>query len=318
MMPTISRRAAVVAALAQAPGHWVSGETLAAELGITRVAVGKHVSALRALGYRIEAAPHSGYRLHAAPDACIPEEVSWRLAHSLWAECRGGQSVTSTNDAAKQLARAGAAEGTLVVAAHQSAGRGRFGRAWRSPVGGMYASFVLRPPLAPAAVPPLSLAVAVGASRALDALAVPVRLKWPNDLLADGRKLGGVLLEMAAEADRVEWVVVGIGINAHDPGEPGSAWLGEFAPEPVAHVTARVLDSIAGACEEYVRFGFAQLRAEYESRLATTGEEVEVRDAAGSLIARGRVAGLDDSGALLVDEAGKISAVSAGEVTLRR
>lgn len=317
-MPILSRRAAVAAALSAASGNWVSGQMLAVELGITRVAVGKHVSGLRDLGYRIEASPNLGYRLAAAPDACIPEEVAWRLAHPLWTECRGGTTVGSTNDIVKDLAREGAPEGTLAVASAQSAGRGRLGRAWRSPAGGIYASFLLRPQLPPAAIAPMSLAVGVGVARALETLGVPVGLKWPNDVHAAGRKLGGILLEMVAEADRVEWVVAGFGINVRDPGEPGSAWLTEFVHLPVAEVAARALDSVAASCEQFVALGFASMRGEYESRLTIMADEVTVRDGVGNEVAAGVVRGVDEGGALLVEASEGLRHVNGGEVTLRR
>lgn len=316
-MPALSRRAQVASALMFA-GATVSGEALARDLGISRVAVSNHVAALRSLGYRIESAPRAGYRLIDAPDLCIPEEVGPRLRHDLWASCEGGVEVASTSDLAKGLARTGVTEGALVVASRQTAGRGRFDRAWESPRGGIYASAVLRPPAEPSAVASLSLVVALGAARALAAVGVPARVKWPNDLEAEGRKLGGVLLEMAAEADRVEWLVAGVGINVADPGRQDSAWVRQHAPGcRVAEVAARVLDSVAAAYREWVGGGFAPMRAEYESILTILRQGVAVRSATGSIVAEGLVKGVDATGALLVDTREGVVAVNAGEVTLR-
>lgn len=318
-MQTTSRRTDVAAALAEAGAAGVSGERLAAALGISRVAVSKHVAALRELGYRIASAPRAGYRLEAAPDLCIPEEVAPRLTDPLWVACVGGLELSSTNDEAKRRARAGASEGSVVVAARQTGGRGRFERSWQSPHGGAYVSAVLRPPADPAAVAPLSLVVALGAARGLGSLGVTAGVKWPNDLHADGRKLAGVLLEMAAEADRVEWVVAGIGVNVADPGLPGSAWAREQAPDvPVADVAARVLDGIAGVYRTWIDVGFAPLRAEYESRLTLTGSTVAVRDAGGRVLGEGEVRGIDGTGGLLVATASGTVVVHAGEVTLRQ
>lgn len=316
-MTAISRRASIAGALWRADGGIVSGEALACELGISRVAVGKHIAALRSAGYEIAASPHTGYRLLSAPDACIPEEVAFRLGDPLWVACEGGHAIASTNDAAKELARCGAAEGTVVVAASQSAGRGRFGRTWASPNGGIYASFVLRPALAPAQLPPLSLAVALGAARGLEALGVAARLKWPNDIQLAGRKLGGMLLEMAAESERVEWVVAGIGINLEDPGEPNAAWLREVTHARAAEAAACALDGMAGAYREFVRAGFAGLRAEYEARLVTAGVGVVVRDLGGAVVASGTARGVGEDGSLLVESDAGTIAVRAGEVTLR-
>lgn len=317
-MLTLSTRAAVASALAEAGDRGVSGETIASALGISRVAVSKHVAALRALGYKIASAPRVGYRLELAPDACLPEAVAPLLAHELWVRCEGGEALGSTNDEAKRLARAGASEGTAVVAARQTGGRGRFGRVWESPPGGAYVSCLLRPPLSPAEVAPLALVVAVGAARGLASLGLEAGIKWPNDLECDGRKLGGILLEMAAEADRVDWVVAGCGVNVVAPGHARGVAVREHVPQArVAEVAAAVLDGIAGAYREYLASGFASAAREYAARATLTGKRVTVRDAAGEQVADGVVTGIDAAGALLLETNGRTRPVHAGEVTLR-
>jgi len=308
----------VAAALAEAGERGVSGETIATELGISRVAVSKHVAALRTLGYGIASAPRVGYRLERAPDACLPEQVAPLLRDRLWVACEGGPEVASTNDDAKRLARAGAPEGTAVVAARQTGGRGRFGRTWESPSGGAYVSCILRPHLPPAEAAHLSLVVAVGAARALAQLSVEAGIKWPNDLEIDGRKLGGVLIEMAAEVDRVDWVVAGCGINVINPGHTRGASVREVLPEVrVAEVAAAVLDGIAAAYREFLADGFAGIAAEYAARATLTGRRVTVRDATGGVVAEGIATGIDAGGALLLDSTGTVHAIRAGEVTLR-
>ncbi len=318
-METTSRRAAIASALVAAGAHGVSGEMLAAELGITRVAVNKHVAVLRALGYEIRSTPHVGYRMIAAPDLCIPEEVCPRLTDPLWVSCDGAVEVASTNDEAKRMARERKPEGTLVVAARQVGGRGRFGRVWESPKGGVYGSCILRPPLEPGAIAPLSLVVAVGAARGLASFGVPVGLKWPNDLIAGGRKMGGILLEMAAEADRVDWVVAGCGINvAGRPGEAASS-VREFAPTArVADVAAAVFDGIAAAYRQFLGAGFASIHVEYETLSTLNGTEVTVADATGTVVAEGIVRRVAADGALVVRARDGEVRVRAGEVTLRR
>jgi BirA family biotin operon repressor/biotin-[acetyl-CoA-carboxylase] ligase len=313
----LTRRAAIARALALAGPAGVSGEALARDLGVSRVAIGKHVAALRELGYGIVAAPGAGYRLETAPDACIPEEVAWRLADPFWVACEGGPETGSTNDDAKRRARAGAPEGTLIVAARQSAGRGRFGRTWVSPGGGAYLSAVLRPSLAPASLGPLGLAVALGVARALEGLGVPTALKWPNDVLADGRKVAGILVEMTAEADRTEWVVVGCGVNVRRAPEDG-AWVGEWAQEArVADVAAAVCDGIAAVYREFVTAGFGALADEYRAHGALWGRPVTVRDATGLVQASGIAETVDEDGFLVVAGPGGRIAVAAGDVTLR-
>lgn len=318
MALTLTRRAAVAAALSAAGPSGVSGEALARGLGISRVAVGKHVAALGSLGYLIEPVPRVGYRLVSAPDACLPEEVAPRLRDPLWTTCEGGPEAVSTNDDAKRLARAGAEEGTLVVAARQTGGRGRLGRTWESPAGGGYASAVLRPNVSPAQAAPLALAVSLGVARGLDAFGLSAGVKWPNDVMLEGGKLAGILLEMAAEADTVEWLVAGIGINVAAPAAPDAAWVRRHAPEArVAEVVASALDGVAAAYREFVSGGFGALAEEYRARLTLTGVEVAVRDGVGAVVASGVAETVDDDGALVVRGPDGPRTVVAGEVTLR-
>jgi BirA family biotin operon repressor/biotin-[acetyl-CoA-carboxylase] ligase len=317
-MMAISRKAAVASALVAAGPTGLSGEAIARELGISRVAVGKHVAGLRELGYLIESSPRVGYRLLEAPDACIPEEVAPRLRDPLWVSCAGGPETGSTNDDAKARARAGAPEGTLVVAARQRDGRGRFGRVWASPPGGAYVSAILRPALPPSALGPLALVIALGVARGLERFGVPTGLKWPNDVLAEGEKLAGILLEMAAEADTVEWLVVGCGVNVTDPAEPGSSSVRRYSAEAkIADVAAAVLDECASGYRTFLAEGFSALSDEYRARGTLWGADVVVRDGIGRIVASGRAETVDDAGALIVRDADGARAVVAGEVTLR-
>lgn len=318
----MTTRDAVLAALRVAGPGGVSGEALARELGVSRVAVGKHVAVLRDAGYEITAEPGVGYRLLAVPDAPLPSEVT-RLLHSeFWSDLRGGGETVSTNDDARSLARAGAPEGTVVLADRQTGGRGRLGRSWESPEGGAYVSAVLRPAVAPAEVGSLALAVGLGIARGLEGeFGLDTQLKWPNDVLLSGRKLAGILLEMAAETDRVDWVVAGVGINVHRAaGLPDTAaCLDDVDPGVrVAPAVAALLDGIANAYGEWLGGGFSAIRDDYERRLGILGDEVTVRDMTGAIRAAGIVRGVDDQGRLRVDDGSRIQAISAGEVTLRQ
>lgn len=198
----------------------VSGEALADECRVSRVAVAKHIAALREAGYEIEARHGVGYVLRSVPAHVTPDEVGF-LATGRFASLLSGEiEVSSTNDEARIRAEKGAAEGTAFVAARQTSGRGRLGRTWASPDGGVYLSVVLRPPVPPSEAGSLSLAVSAAVARALSGFGIPVSVKWPNDVLVNGRKIAGVLLEMSAEADRIAWVVAGVGINVERPREP--------------------------------------------------------------------------------------------------
>ncbi|MFB6126054.1 MAG: biotin--[acetyl-CoA-carboxylase] ligase [Halolamina sp.] len=205
----------LLAALAAADDP-VPGPTLAEQLSVSRAAVWNHVEALREAGFGVESGPE-GYRLRT-----VPTFGGRALALGLDApyEVEFHESLASTNDRARELAADGAAE-VVVVAERQTGGRGRLDREWTAPPGGVYASTVLRPDRPPAHVPAFTLAAAVATTRACREAGVDARIKWPNDVVvpdADaergGRKLAGILTEMEGEADRVSWLVVGVGVNA--------------------------------------------------------------------------------------------------------
>ena len=319
----MSIRLAVLAALRDASESGLSGEMLARELGVSRVAVGKHVHALRAEGYRIDAVPGTGYLLRETPDAPLPAEVAPLLMSRMWGALEGGGETGSTNDDARVLARGGAAEGTVVLASTQTAGRGRLGRTWDSPAGGAYFSAVLRPSVAPSQVSPLALVVGLGIARGLGRLGADVRLKWPNDVLLSGGKVAGVLLEMTAEVDAVEWVVAGVGLNVTRPSgsedaHPQAAYLSDVVPGVrIPTAVAAVLDGIAETYAIWLKAGFSALREEYDARSSLAGADVTVSDRDGTPRASGRVRGVDEEGRLLLFGEDGPHAIVAGEVTLR-
>jgi len=316
----VSTRDEVLSALKHADSAGVSGEVMARSLGVSRVAVSKHVSALRAEGYSIEASPGSGYRLVAAPGIALPGEVRPLLRDPLWVEVVGGAQTESTNDDARGLARAGAEQGTVVVAGSQSAGKGRLGRGWASPRGGAYVSVILRPDAAPVEVSPLALVVAIGIARGLTSLGARPRLKWPNDVWLGQRKLAGVLLEMATEGDAVLWVVAGFGLNVVRPHEPveGAAYLAdEVEGVTPARAAAAALDGIASTYADWQADGFADLAREFESLSVLSGCDVTVSDSSGAPITHGRVEGIDADGRLLLRSGTGVARIAAGDVTLR-
>ena len=205
----------LLAALAAADDP-VPGPALADRLDVSRAAVWSHVEALRESGFGVEGGPE-GYRLTA-----VPAFGGRALALGLDApyEVEFHESLASTNDRARKLAADGATD-VVVVAERQTGGRGRLDREWAAPPGGVYASTVLQPGRPPAHVPAYTLAAAVATTRACREAGVDARIKWPNDVVVPdpdaergGRKLAGVLTEMEGEADRVSWLVVGVGVNA--------------------------------------------------------------------------------------------------------
>lgn len=199
-------------------GAYLSGQELSRDLGISRAAVWKAVEVLRRQGYDIEARTGRGYRLVGAPDLLTQETVERYLIRPR-DDFRVLSETDSTNSACRRLALEGAPDGTVVLADCQTAGRGRRGRSFQSPAGkGLFFSILWRPDCAPEQLLPLTALSAVAVCRAIrQVCGAQAQIKWPNDLVLSGRKLAGILTEMALEGEsgHVSHVVVGIGVNVH-------------------------------------------------------------------------------------------------------
>jgi BirA family biotin operon repressor/biotin-[acetyl-CoA-carboxylase] ligase len=191
-------------------GDHLSGETLSNQLGISRVSIWKHIRSLKKDGYVIEASAR-GYKLVSSPDLMLPYEFP-----GLEQRIHYFPEIGSTMDAARELAKKGARDGTIVIAEAQTRGRGRLSREWLSPEGGIYFTLVLRPRISPAYAPRINLMASVSVANTIKRVfGLNAELKWPNDVLIEGRKVCGILAEMDAEMDVVNFVNVGIGINAN-------------------------------------------------------------------------------------------------------
>jgi BirA family biotin operon repressor/biotin-[acetyl-CoA-carboxylase] ligase len=205
---------ALLEALASGPA---TGPALAEELGVSRAAVWKQVETLRDAGFEI-VSTDEGYAVESVPEYGAAA-VEFGLDAPFTVEYHG--SLPSTNDRARELAAEGASD-VAVLADEQTGGRGRLAREWSSPPGGVWLSLLVRPAISPAQAPLFTLAAAVATTRAARAAGVDAAIKWPNDVIvpgADGdRKLAGILTEMEGEADRISWLVIGVGVNANvDP-----------------------------------------------------------------------------------------------------
>jgi len=292
-------RRAVLDALAEGPA---TGPALADRLDVSRAAVWKHVEALRDAGFDVDSVD-DGYVLAGVPDYG-GSAVEFGLDAPFDVEYH--DAVPSTNDRARELAADGASD-QVVLADRQTGGRGRRGREWSSPSGGVWASLVLRPDLPPARVPLLTLAAAVAVTDAAREAGVDAAIKWPNDVVVPdedsergGRKLAGVLTEMEGEASRVSWVVVGTGVNANvDPGDlDGDAT--SVRAEVAGDVSRRVF-------VQRVLERFDELRADpdavldaWRERAATIGRRVRV-DLGGDETVEGLAVDVTEHGALVVD-----------------
>ncbi len=322
--------ARVLEILRRAEGRVCSGEKLSADQGVSRAQIWKHVEALREHGYRIEATPGDGYRLCEIPDRLYPEEIAAGLeTRWLARDIRYFDSIDSTNRVALELARSGADHGTTVVSEGQTAGRGRLGRSFFSPpYRNLYTSVVLRPRLATAQAPTWILAAAVAVADAIGAtLDDPgaVEIKWPNDVLLGGLKTSGILMELGAEATRVAFLVLGIGVNLNvdrsDFPEEFRALatsLASHAGHPIDRLafTRRLYNRLEATLDACAQGGFAVVRPAFEARFRMPGRRVRVRELDGSEIS-GTALGIDVDGALRVarDDGCEVRVV-AGDVTI--
>jgi len=195
---------------------YVSGEELSCELGVSRTAVWKHIENLREEGYDIEAFPHLGYKVISIPDRLTEVELKWQLKTDIIArKIYSYKETASTNDTAYNLAIHGEKEGSVVIAESQTAGRGRMGRKWASPKSkGAYFSIILRPDILPKDVSSITLFSALSVAKTIrEMTCLPAFIKWPNDVLVNNQKICGILTEMNAETDKINFVIIGIGIN---------------------------------------------------------------------------------------------------------
>lgn len=304
----------IIRLLKAGPGH-VSGQGLSRALNVSRTAVWKHIEALRRSGYTIEASPSKGYRL-LGPLPFNGIEVSSLLeTEFIGRELFFHDEVVSTNAEAFGLARSGAPEGTVVMADSQTGGKGRLGRKWESPAGlNIYLSVILRPPISPEEAHWLTFVAAVAAAEAISVYC-PERpvMKWPNDILINGKKAAGILLEMGSEPERVHFVVMGIGVNVNTtrPMFPDyikntatSVREANGAEVDRRALAARLLSSVELWYKIYLAEGPVPILSEWKRYFGFEGKEVRVASFDSTI--EGVCLGVDETGALLVREPGGI------------
>jgi BirA family biotin operon repressor/biotin-[acetyl-CoA-carboxylase] ligase len=273
----------------------VSGQALSAQLGISRVSIWKHIQKLQALGYDILATA-KGYRLKNSPDVPYPWEFPGRESRIIYHE-----ELTSTMDAAKNLARKGCPDFTTVIAGRQVSGRGRLKREWLSDKGGLYFTMVLRPDLPPVLSFRVSFLASLTLARILNEMfGVDVRVKWPNDLLVDERKISGMLSELEAEADRVAFINVGVGVNVNnDPSaiEPAAISLKAILGRKVSKkdILARYLDAFE---QQMQTAALDRVIEKWKAYTVTLNREVRV--VTNREVFTGKAVDVDDSGALVL------------------
>ena len=311
----------------RAANGFVSGEKIADKLGISRTAVWKHINELRKKGYIIDSVPKNGYILKNSPDLLIPAEIMQRLSTKLIGQkIIYHESIPSSNNLAKNLAANGAKDGTLVIAEEQANGRGRLSRRWYSPKGlGLWFSVILRPDFfLPRDAPKCTLLAAVAVARAMKNIDLRADIKWPNDIMHNGKKLVGILTEMSAQPDGIDFIVIGMGVNVNignndlpDELKPIATSLSIMKGEKINRVA--LLNDILMQLEELYftvkEHGFNPITNEWKKYSVTLNRSVNVLGINEQFT--GIAIDIDDEGALLVKTDEGIKRVLAGDVSVR-
>ncbi len=307
-------------------GEYISGQELCERFGVSRTAIWKAVNQLKESGYTIEAIRNKGYRLISVPDYLSENELS-SIRKTDWA----GNTICyypvldSTNNKAKQLAEEGYEQGLLVVTDQQEAGRGRCGRNWTSPPGeGIFMSLLLKPQIVPKNASMLTLIAALSVSEAI------IRctdsrpdIKWPNDIVMNGRKICGILTEMSAQFEYINHIVIGIGINVHNktfPDEISNTATSLFLETQKHFNRAAIIESVLERFEEnysiYLKSqDLSQLMEKYNEVLVSRNKKVRVLDPNRPF--EGVARGITEKGELIVETVSGKKLVSSGEVSVR-
>lgn len=319
-------RNAIVEMLKNAGDNFLSGESIADELEISRAAVWKHVQKLRSNGYRILSRERCGYKLENAPDLLLPGEIQIGLdTQIIGKNMHYEPSVDSTNQIAKKLAYHGAEEGTIVVAEEQTGGKGRLDRTFYSPrEKGIWFSIILRPNFLPHDAPKCTLLAAVAVAEAMNRFNLKAEIKWPNDILHDGKKLVGILTEMTGEIGKITYLVIGVGINVNISREEFPEELQDIAsslsemngaPLPRVKILRAVLEEFDKLYREVTESGFEEILNRWRKYNVTLGRNIRVISAGETFT--GKAVDLDADGALVVETEQGRRTVYAGEVSIR-
>ena len=303
---------------------FVSGDYIAREMGISRTAIWKYMNQLDEMGYALEKVKGRGYKLMGTPDRLFPWEVDRHLATTVVGrKVVYKESVDSTNLFAFRLALAGEAEGTAVIAESQTMGKGRLGRVWFSPTGrNLCLSVILRPRVHPSRIYPITFLSSLAVYDTVRSLGAEPTLKWPNDVLIEGKKVCGTLLELSTEAEMVKFVVVGIGLNINmkraemaDEIRHKATSL-SLATKKIyerSAVCGMLLSNLERYYDVFRVRGESEICRLWEERAAIRGKFLEIVQMGESH--RGVCEGVDKDGAMLLDEGGTVTKIIAGDVS---
>ena len=308
--------------------NYVSGEEISHILGVSRTAIWKHVRKLKKSGYDIESHSRVGYRLLHSPDKLYEHELAALLQTTVMGnKIVYRESVGSTNELAKELAQNGAEQGTVVIAEEQTKGKGRLGRTWYSPAGqGLWFSVILRPQISPIDATKLTLVCAVAVARTIrETTGTMAGIKWPNDILIDNRKAAGILTEMNAEIDKINYLVIGIGVNYH---LEAGALPEELSGVAVsldeqghtkltrAEFLAALLNNLDVLYRDFLAGKFSDILSAWKEMSVTLNRWVKVTSVVS--VDEGIAFDIDDEGALiLMKKDGSVKRMLSGDVSLK-
>ena len=307
------------------PGQYVSGQEISDALNISRAAVWKQVKALRELGFAIDSKHSAGYSLIDSPDLLLAADIKKDLdVRIVGSSIETFPAIDSTNIYARQAGEKGSAQGLVVVADQQTAGRGRLGRSWVSPSGvNVYCSVLLRPQIPVQKAPQLTFLSAVSVAETIEkCCGLTAQVKWPNDVLVDGLKIAGLLNEMSAETEMIHFVVLGMGINLNISADQlperqnypaTSAYLLTGQQVDRCGFVRELLQTLDRYYLELLNDGFAPIRKRWEARCNIMNQRVRVEQ--GDIILTGTVVGLESDGALILQgDDGDIKKIVSGDV----
>ncbi len=310
MQSTIRKK--LLEALSDKENEFLSGQALADIVGCSRTAIWKHIEELRKEGFILEAVRKKGYRIVNTPDSVTESKIRLGLhTTSLGQAIHYEESVPSTQKIAHVLASDGAVEGTLVIADEQTAGRGRLMREWHSSKGtGIWMSLILKPHLPPQKAPQFTLITAVAVVQAIEEVTdLSPQIKWPNDILINNKKVTGILTELQAESDKINSIIIGIGMNVnhtkdHFPDELQSiaTSLSIEQGEPLSRslIVQRFLERMEALYSMYMKEGFKPIKLLWESYAISIGRRIRARTINGNI--EGKALGITEEGVLLIEE----------------
>lgn len=321
----------IITVLKSHQSEFLSGEKLSKSLNLSRAAVWKNIKKLQSLGYKIESKPKIGYKLQLDTTLLLP----WEISDGLQTDIIGRKIyyfdiIDSTQNFALKLSQKPHENGSIVIAARQTKGRGRLNRKWVSPKGGIWLSILLRPnfELSQTSLFPMitSLALSIAIEKTLK---IKPELKWPNDLTVKGKKVAGILIDVAIESNKIDYLVIGVGINfrinpskisrlVKDPQRRYgiTTLVKENQEDNPVELVQQFLYELEQMYDKVISNSIGEIRQNWIKRSSTIGKNITATTTTGVL--KGKAIGIDETGALLLSNRGKIQRLLAGDITYKK